>query len=205
MSGFFGSDQISLITSLIAAFSLVVTAASIFSIEYRSTKAKDRSLKSLQKEELSVAKELDEESKTDFGSLWAVTQKRIDYYHEIATTQARRSFISSQLATAAGFVLIVVFGVIAAQAPSTAGAISAGAVGVVGGGLSAYIGATFMKSQSEASVQLREFFLQPVEFSRILEAERLVDSLEPVERAVAVQSIVKSMLLTSRHAPSTEE
>lgn len=192
------------VTFLSASIALL-TGIGIFISEFRSANAKQQILVSLQKEESSVAKDLDEESKTDFGTLWAVTQKRIDYYHEIATTQARRSFISSQLATVVGFILIVVFGVIAAQAPSTAGAISAGAVGVVGGGLSAYIGATFMKSQSEASVQLREFFLQPVAFSRLLEAERLVDSLEPGDRSIAIRSIVQSMMFTSSDVSLTEK
>ena len=198
---FFSNGMIAVLSSLIAA--LIAGVISI--VEYRSATAKQQILVSLQSEESSVAKELDEESKTDFGSLWAVTQKRIDYYHNIATTQARRSFISSQFATIAGFILIVVFGIISAQAPSTAGAISAGAVGVIGGGLSAYIGATFMKSQSEASIQLREFFLQPVAFSRLLEAERLIDSLEPSERSVAIQNIVQSIVLTPRGPTLNED
>ena len=133
-------------------------------------------------------------AQTDFASIWAVTQKRINYYHRIATNQARNSFISSQIATVVGFVIIVVFGVIAAQATSPAAAISAGAVGVVGGGLSAYIGSTFMKAQSEATAQLRQFFLQPVEFARLLGAERLIESLEPEERAQAVHRIVQGMM-----------
>jgi len=143
-----------------------------------------------------------EESMPDYGKLWAATQDRIDYYHEIATSQARRSFISTQIATAAGFILIIVVGVIASQASSPVGAISAGAVGVVGGGLSAYIGATFLKSQAEATAQLRQFFLQPVDFSRVLGAERLIENLEKDQRAEAVQQIVRSM--TSPH-PAPEE
>lgn len=137
---------------------------------------------------------LGHDTKTDFGTLWAVTQQRINLYHRIATTQATRSFISSQVATVAGFTLLIVFGVIASQASSPTAAISAGAVGVVGGGLSAYIGATFMKSQSEATAQLRQFFLQPVEFARVLGAERLIESLDKDQRAESVQGIVKGMV-----------
>lgn len=161
---------------------------------YRSSLASAHEVESrgtLQDEENRVAEELKD---TDFGTLWAVTQKRIDYYHEIATSQSRRSFVSTQIATVIGFALIVGFGLLAAQASTAIGAISTAAVGIVGAGLSAYIGSTFMKAQSEASAQLRQFFLQPVEFSRLLGAERLVDSLDPEERAKAVQVIVKTMM-----------
>lgn len=141
---------------------------------------------------------LGHETNTDFGTLWAVTQQRINLYHRIATTQATRSFVSSQVATGAGFTLLIVFGFIASQATSPTAAISAGAVGVVGGGLSAYIGATFMKSQSEATAQLRQFFLQPVEFARVLGAERLIETLDDKnQKAEAVQRIVSSMITTT--------
>jgi hypothetical protein len=164
---------------------------------YRASKSvsaqETASRSSLENEESRVAEELEN---TDFGTLWAVTQKRINYYHEIATSQSRRSFVSTQIATLVGFALIIGFGLLAAQASTAIGAISTAAVGIVGAGLSAYIGSTFMKAQSEATAQLRQFFLQPVEFSRLLGAERLIGSLEPQQRAVAVQALVKSMMAT---------
>lgn len=162
------------------------------------------SFDSLKAAETAAADEL-KVSSPDFGTLWSVTQDRIDYYHQIATSQARRSFISSQIATGAGFVLIIVVGIIASQATSPIAAISAGAVGIVGGGLSAYIGATFMKSQAEASAQLRQFFMQPVEFSRILGAERLLENLEPEQRSEAVHQIIRSMMFTQNYGEEKKE
>jgi ABC-type multidrug transport system fused ATPase/permease subunit len=203
------------VAALIVAL-LSVTAGLIFNERGRS-KREDKARTELQSDEKELSKvlaaalgyrvttsdssgtqpkkeEKDRATLTDFASIWAVTQKRIDYYHKIATSQARNSYISSQIATVVGFVIIIVFGVIASQATSPTAAISAGAVGVVGGGLSAYIGSTFMKAQSEATAQLSQFFLQPVEFARLLGAERLIESLGPDQRAEAVHHIVRSMM-----------
>ncbi|MCW2648096.1 MAG: hypothetical protein JWP07_4205 [Pseudonocardiales bacterium] len=59
--------------------------------------------------------------------------------------------------------------------------------------MSAFISATFLKSQTASSDQLRQFFSQPVDFIRILGAERLVETLDRSDKAVAVQQIIKSM------------
>lgn len=60
--------------------------------------------------------------------------------------------------------------------------------------MSGYIGATFMKAQAESSKQLRQFFLQPVEFSRLLGVERLINTLPVEQRSAAVQNVVRTMM-----------
>jgi hypothetical protein len=150
-------------------------------------------VRDLQDDEQRLAEEsLD--GKTDFASLWAITQRRIDLYHGIATAQAESSFKVGQRATVAGFVAVIILGIVAAFAKNGAAAIAASVIGVAGAAMSGYVGATFMKAQSEASAQLRQFFLQPVEFSRMLGVERLVETLPDSDRPAAVQQIVKSMM-----------
>lgn len=85
-------------------------------------------------------------------------------------------------------------GMMAANANSTASAISAVAVGIVGGALSAYIGATFMKSQSETTKQLGTFFMRPVAFSQLQGAERLLEHLEPEQKSEAIKAIITSSM-----------
>jgi hypothetical protein len=63
---------------------------------------------------------------TDFGALWTATQKRLDYYHKIATTQAERSFMYGQIAAGAGFVVVIIAAFIAGFSRSTAAAIASG-------------------------------------------------------------------------------
>jgi hypothetical protein len=195
----------SLLYSLVpAVVGILVATIFVYYSSKRQYETMERFRNELKNEEKQLVQGL-KQSDTDFAALWSLTQGRIDYYHQIATNQSRRSFISSQIATAAGFILVVVVAVLAAQATSPTAAISAGAVGVVGGGLSAYIGATFLKSQAEATAQLRQFFLQPVEFSRLLGAERLIDSLEKDQRSEAVQNIVKSMMASQSSAENKKE
>lgn len=194
-----------LISSLFTPTAILLAALIAFYYSHTSKSQREEESKSfaeLRNRENDLAARL-KGNETDFGSLWGITQERITLYHGIATRQASRSFMSTQLATVAGFVLIVVFGVVAAQATTPTAAIAAGAVGVVGAGLSAYISKTFMKSQSDASVQLQSFFMQPVEFTRLLAAERLLENLDPAEKSAAVQQIITAMM-TSGPIPKQE-
>jgi hypothetical protein len=134
---------------------------------------------------------------TDFLSLWTVTQKRLDYYHKIATTHAERSFLYGQIAAGLGFTIVLTSAFIAAFAHNTAASISTVVAGVSGGGLGAYIGATFMKSQDVASIQLRDYFRQPLQLSNYLAAERLLESLDEGERKVAVRGMIESIMKSS--------
>lgn len=157
----------------------------------------------LQNEERALAQS--EDGKTDLASLWAITQKRIDLYHGIATAQAQKSFRVGQIAAIAGFMAVLGLGAIAAFAQSGTAAVAASVVGVAGAAMSAYIGATFMKAQAAASAQLRQFFLQPVEFSRMLGVERLLTDLPDSDRAAAVMQIIASTMPPSdRHADANE-
>lgn len=195
--------QVYLLLSLAAVMGIIAW----FVVSFRSAQAAGRAdqeaRKQLQTEELQVAEDL-KETDPSFAALWAVTQKRIDHYHHIATTQAQRSFISARIATIGGFVLVIVLGVIAANADSAVSAICTGAVGIVGGALSAYIGATFMKTQSEASAQLGQFFLQPVEFSRMLSAERLLSHLGGDAKTTAVQEMIGKAITPAAPAEASK-
>jgi hypothetical protein len=107
-------------------------------------------------------------------ALWEVTHSRLDLYHQIATSQARRSFVTAQLAIGAGFALLIGFAILAAQTRTTAGAITAGSLGAVSAALAGYISRTFVRSQESAAMHLRAYFDQPLEFSKYLAAERLI-------------------------------
>src|SRR5438874_1684431 len=99
-----------------------------------------------------------------------------------------------QIAAGAGFVVILLSAVIAGFSRSTAASISAGVIGVSGGGLGAYIGSTFMKSQDAASAQLRAYFSQPLEFSKYLAAERLLTFIGEDDRLPAVNNMISSIM-----------
>jgi hypothetical protein len=51
-----------------------------------------------------------------------------------------------------------------------------------------------MRSQNVASQQLREYFLQPLEFSNFRAAERLLSSLDSEARAKATLTIIEAMV-----------
>lgn len=155
---------------------------------------RDRMLVGEAHDELKQAEQEITSGSTDFGALWAATQRRLDYYHKIATTQAERSFMYGQIAAGAGFVVIMIAALIAAISRSTAGAIAASITGVSGGGLAAYIGATFMKSQDSAAAQLRAYFLQPLEFSKYLAAERLLPMVDEAGHANAVSNMINAIM-----------
>ncbi|MDI5913385.1 MULTISPECIES: hypothetical protein [Streptomyces] len=153
----------------------------------------DRTILGLAENELRKAESEISAGATDFTSLWRATQKRLDYYHKIATTQAERSFLYGQIAAGAGFSLIVICAVIAGLSGSATASIVAGATGITGASLGAYIGATFMKTQESATTQLRAYFLQPLEFSKFLAAERLLRHLDEENRQEATRVLIAAI------------
>ena len=141
-------------------------------------------------EEWAVSGEGDE---VGFSSLWIVTQRRLDYYHKIATGQARQSFRNAQFVAGAGFGVLVVTAIAAANSNSTSSSVAAGATGAFGAALGGYLGSTFVRMQQDASMRLAAYFLQPLTFSQALAAERLADTLEGQARDEAVMAIIRSV------------
>jgi len=107
-------------------------------------------------------------------ALWEVTHSRLDLYHQIVTGQARRSFLTAQIAIVVGFLLLIAFAVLATQSRTIAGAITTRALGTVSAGLAGYISRTFIRSQESAAAHLHAYFEQPLQFARYLAAERLL-------------------------------
>lgn len=131
--------------------------------------------------------------------LWDITQKRLELYHTIATRQARRSFLTAQLAIVAGFLLLITFAALATQVHTTASAITTAALGAVSAALAGYISRTFIRSQESAATHLRAYFDQPLEFSKYLAAERLLASasntdLDGANRAAILTALVQAMV-----------
>lgn len=137
------------------------------------------------------------------AALWDVTHGRMDLYHQIVTGQARNSFRAAQAAMGVGFVMLVIFAVVAVQAKTTTGAITTASLGAVGAAFAAYIGKTFIRSQESAASHLRAYFDQPLELSRYLAAERLLADAELTgeQRAAIVSSLVQS-IATAGHENS---
>ncbi|MCX4618005.1 hypothetical protein ACFZAB_34130 [Streptomyces albogriseolus] len=127
--------------------------------------------------------------------LWALTQARLTLYHDIATKQARRSFLSAQASMIIGFVMLTVFVYLALKVSNTAGAIVAGGLGAVSAALAGFISKTFVKSQETAAEHLKAYFDQPLEFSRYLAAERLLAdaNLPDEQRAEVVAALVQTV------------
>ncbi|MGW0704034.1 hypothetical protein ACWD0A_33040 [Streptomyces sp. NPDC002867] len=146
----------------------------------------------------------EEASGSDFASLWAHTQKRLNVYHKISTRQAERSFLHAQIAAGAGFIAIVSSALIAGFARTTTASIVSGVTGISGAAMAAYIGATFTKTQERSSAQLKAYFLQPVELLRYLTAERLLDHLHGKARRVGTEWIIKSIASQPKTPPQDE-
>ncbi|MFG2224078.1 hypothetical protein [Streptomyces sp. NPDC048644] len=131
------------------------------------------------------------------SELWAVTHRRLDLYHEIALSQASRSFRNAQIAMGLGFFLLVAFLFMALRASTTAGSVVAGGLGAVAATLAGYVSRTFIRSQEAAAGHLRAYFDQPLEFSRYLAAERLIAEAELSEeqRGEMLATLIEAMVV----------
>lgn len=136
------------------------------------------------------------DQQADLKPLWEVTQRRLDYYHRIATSQAEKSFHNARRAILFGLVFIVVCAILAAAASSTPAAVVVGVLGVSGGGLAGYIASTFLRMQESTSGQLTEYFRQPLQYSKILAAERLLKTIDDAGQRSAATSAVAQAIVT---------
>ncbi|PSM39254.1 hypothetical protein C6Y14_32890 [Streptomyces dioscori] len=144
-----------------------------------------------------VNRDLDQrQARLTLSELWVVTHRRLDHYHGIALGQAKRSFLSAQIAMGLGFVLLLGFVTIALNASTVAGSVVAGGLGTVAAALAGYVSRTFIRSQEAAAGHLRAYFDQPLEFSRYLAAERLVTDagLSEERRAEILSILVQAMI-----------
>lgn len=138
------------------------------------------------------------------SALWHITQKRLDYYHQIATNQARQSFRNAKVAMWVGFVILVGGAILAAQSETATGKIVVGSMGAAAAALAGFVSRTFIRSQESSATHLRAYFTQPLEFSRYLYAQGLIAEMEPEHRAQATTELVKA-LAASPPAPEARE
>lgn len=146
--------------------------------------------RSLREAESDIGRELEATTSLDLSALWNVTHRRLDYYHQIATRQAETSFRNGQIAMVTGFVILAASLLLALIPKSVAASVVTGVLGTGAGALGAFISWTFLRSQENAANQLRGYFLQPLEFSRYLVAERLLDSLSDDKKAEGILTII---------------
>jgi membrane associated rhomboid family serine protease len=136
----------------------------------------------------------DKRGPMDLTVLWMVTQRRLDYYHALATSQAERSFRQAQRSVAAGFAVLVVAVAAVAFTGSLVVTITAAAVGVVGAALAALLGRSFLRTHEATAERTRLYFEQPFAFARQLSAERLLILLEAEDRAAAVRDLIRAVM-----------
>lgn len=184
-----------------AALLLVAVLGAYVLLFYRSSlrrAARDRMILSQAEEKVRVAEDDVVQSEASDGqlelaSLWGVTHERLNLYHTIATQQAETSFRRAQTAMALGFSLLAASIVSSFFLHNTVGGIVTSLLGASSAGLAGYLGHTFLRAQETAAVHLRAYFLQPLEFSRYLFAERLLGTLGDRERSEGVLMLVKGL------------
>ncbi|MBL6280472.1 hypothetical protein JMF97_30400 [Micromonospora fiedleri] len=168
-------------------------AVALFDIIYADSKFNNFQVQ-LESSRLLAAYNEELDSSLDLKDLWVLNQRRLDLYHRIATNQSRSSFRNAQLAASIGFLLLIASAALVWYSDSVAAAITTGSIGAFGGALGAYLGRTFIKSQEGAAAQLRQYFDHPVELSKILVVERLVERLSPEDRVSVIQMMAQSIL-----------
>jgi hypothetical protein len=182
-------------------FVVCALAVGLFDAIYADPKFNNYQIQ-LQREQLLAEYQTDLNASLELRDLWVLNQKRLDLYHQIATNQAKNSFRNAQLAAGIGFLILVGSAAFVWFSNSKVTAITNGAIGVFGGALGAYIGGTFMKAQHGAAEQLRQYFDHPLELSKILIAERLIENLPVDQRSDSVQRLTQT-IVTGRPPEST--
>lgn len=129
--------------------------------------------------------------------LWASVNSRLEKYHDDAQAQGRQAFGAAMTSMWIGFLVLVASGTAAVTASTTTGAIVVGSLGGVSAAVAGYIAKTFLRAHEETSRHLRGYFLQPVEMSRYLSAERVIaQSSLPAEAQTELMRVLVHSMVT---------
>jgi hypothetical protein len=124
----------------------------------------------------------------------ARNQRRIDEYNKIAWAQARGSYRNSQIAMSIGLALLVGGVVATILETQTAAQVVVGSLAGLGSAVSAYLGATFIRTYNEAINQMNYYYGQPLVHSYLLEAERMSMGIPPDARNEVMTKVIDATL-----------
>lgn len=113
----------------------------------------------------------------DLVALIKANRRQMSAYDVLAQAQANTAFRNSQLAMAAGLLVLVGGAIVAISAPELATKVATASLTAIGGALSGFIARTFLQTYSSAVRQLNFYFQQPLITSYLLTAQRLISEL----------------------------
>jgi hypothetical protein len=140
-----------------------------------------------------VAESADEiDNAKDLVQLIKANRKQMAAYDVLAQAQAKNAFRNSQIAMAAGLIVLLAGAAVAISAPSVATKVAAASLTAIGGAVSGFIAQTFLRTYSDAVKQLNFYFQQPLITSYVLTAQRLAGELSSKERCdEALDGLIK--------------
>ena len=119
------------------------------------------------------------------GELIDLARAEMKEHNLQALEHARTSFLTSQIAAAAGLVWLFVWTVIAVASKGSGVQIAAGSLSAVGGALSAYVNRTYVRLHEASLRQQNYYYAQPVMRDLLLQAERLAGQAAEKEKLYA--------------------
>jgi hypothetical protein len=132
---------------------------------------------------------------TDLAALIKANRKQMEAYDVLARGQANTAFRNTQLAMAAGLLVLFVGAIIAIATPNTTSKITTATLTAIGGLLSGYIARTFLQTYFRAIRQLNFYFQQPLINSYLLTAQRLIKEMSTrSERDPALSEVITRMM-----------
>lgn len=130
----------------------------------------------------------------ELAELLKLSARQMSVYQDLSTNQARSSYRRSQFASMLGLALIV--GAIGASfaGDDTTTKITSAGVAALGGALSAYISATYLRIYERALDQLNFYYRQPLINSYLLSAERIAKDMSGEQRDAAYNELLRQVL-----------
>jgi hypothetical protein len=177
----------------------------VFELEDSQSAGPLRTFQSAVMEASAASATADEQSDAlKISILWTDTVERLDRYHKLVTDQADSSYLMTQLAAAAGFLILLSAAIVAAFAHTNLASGVAGGLGALGAAIAAYIGKTFQRSYEQANNRLLAYFQQPLDLSRVLISESLLHHLSPPAKDTAVLAMIEAAVSGGKGLPEKD-
>lgn len=124
-----------------------------------------------------------------------LNRRQLDEYHVLSVRQATIAFRNMQWAGIAAFIVLVLGIYTAFEQTDTVGQIATATLSGLGTTLSAYVSSVFYRSYRDTTDQLKHYYREPIEASRLLTAERISKDrgIAPAVRSSIVEHVLHDL------------
>jgi Flp pilus assembly protein TadB len=129
----------------------------------------------------------------DLQSLWRYNKDQLQRYHHLVLNYATSARRTTQLTLTTGFAFLLIIGIVAVLARTVPGAIASSVVVAAGAAVTGFVAQAVLRNSDTSSKEVSAFFSHPLDFERMLAAERIIQEMPEASQEAAQLLLVQAL------------